>query len=116
MRKELDKLKDIRITIIGRFVKYGTKTGYRGTVLKTILLQNITDTNGKFLCDHLWFNFTKGFEAIEPLFKDDTIQLDGRSKQYVKGYVGRNEFGFVEDNRSIDMKLSHPTRIIKLNS
>ena len=84
IRKELDKLKDTRITIIGRFVRYGNKSGYKGTLLKTILLQNITDTNGKLLCDHLWFNFTKGFEAIEPLVEGDTIQLDGRSKQYLK--------------------------------
>lgn len=108
MRKELEKIEDERLTFIGKFERYGTKTSYRYTK-KTLLLKDIKKVDdNKFMTDHLWFNLTKQFEALGDLGQGDVVQFDARVKEYVKGYVNRREY---IDEREIDYKLSHPTKV-----
>ena len=111
MRAKLEKLDAQRDTFTGMFKKYGTKTGYRGPATETILLVNIRDKKGSFICDHLWFNLTKGFEKLGNLKEGDAIQFDARVGKYKKGYVNRKA-GI--DQTAVDYKLSHPTKLIKL--
>ena len=108
MRNKLRVIKNERMIFIGTFERYGTKNGWKGNVEKTILLKNIKTNNGKEICNHLWFNLTKGFEKLGVLIQGDFIQFEARVKPYVKGYVNRNDY---IDDREIDYKLSHPTKI-----
>lgn len=111
MRKELKKIEEQRQSFTGLFSKYGLKTNFRGPSTNTVLLVKIRNSQGSLICDHLWFNLTKGFENIGKLTEGDKIQFEARVKQYKKGYVNRRA-GI--DERRIDYKLSHPTRIVKL--
>jgi hypothetical protein len=108
MRKELSKIENERSSFIGTFKRYGTKTNYKGFPEKTILLINIKNIEGKVVSDHLWFNFTKQFEKLGELKEGDMVSFDARVKTYIKGYVNfREEI----DNRELDYKLSHPTKV-----
>lgn len=110
MRKELKKLKEFRGTFTGTFVREGEKSSF-GHPKKTILLANITDSAGKVLTDHLWFNLTKGFASLS-LETDDIVQFDARVKEYTKGYFGYRDDVF-DKPPEIDYKLSHPTKLKK---
>ncbi|HEX9512155.1 MAG TPA: hypothetical protein VF939_16805 [Puia sp.] len=111
MRKELKKIEEQRESFIGVFSKYGLKTNYRGPSTETVLLVQIRDHNGAFICDHLWFNLTKGFENLGQLAEGDRIRFEARVKKYKKGYVNRRA-GI--DESKFDYKLSHPTKIKKV--
>lgn len=113
MRTALKKIDTERSTFTGTFAKYGLKTNFKGPSTETILLTQITDSEGTFICDHLWFNLTKGFENIGPLKKGDRIRFDARVKKYKKGFINR-KIGI--DQTTTDYKLSHPTAISKLDN
>ena len=112
MRTELKKINKIRTTFTGTFERFGTKSGYHGPET-TVLIKGVKDSNGKIVADHLWFNYTKGFEDAN-LSEGDTVQFDARVKMYEKGYKGRREDvdSYIED----DYKLSFPTKIINLKN
>ncbi len=111
MRKKLKELEDVRQTFVGVFVREGIKNGYKGP-LKTILLKDIQDLEGNLITDHLWFNYTKGFEALGKLKEGTRIQFDARSKPYEKGYKGYREDVYCPVQW--DYKLSHPSKIKRL--
>lgn len=111
MRQELKKIDHHRELFRGIFKKYGLKTGYKGASTETILLTSIRDSNEKLICDHLWFNMTKGFEQLGSLKEGDILQFEARVKKYRKGYINRRA-GI--DQSEFDYKLSHPTRIEKM--
>ncbi len=112
MRKKLAAEKDKRKKFNAVFVRIGKKTNYKGYVEETILLKNISDLEtNKVLTDHLWFGFTKGFEQAS-LKAGDSLEFEARVKEYRKGYVNRN---YKINNSTTDFKLSHPTKIKKLN-
>ena len=108
MRKELENIEDIRGTFTEVFVRKGTKSGYKGP-LPTLLLKDVRDINGKYITDHLWFNYTKGFEKLGELKEGDKIQFDARSKVCEKGYKGYRMD--VYNPITIDYKLSHPSKV-----
>lgn len=111
MRKELKKMNEERTSFVGVFERFGIKNGFKGPE-KTILLINIKDLNGKNITDHLWFNYTKGFQKLGELKEGDVIQFDARVKKYEKGYKGYRDDVFYPPVE--DYKLSHPSKIIKL--
>jgi hypothetical protein len=113
MRTALKKLDEQRESFQGIFKKYGLKPGFKGTSTETILLVSIRDGNEKIICDHLWFNMTKGFEQLGTLKEGDIIRFEARVKKYKKGYVNRRA-GI--DQSSFDYKLSHPTKIMRGSS
>lgn len=108
MREKLQALEGVRVTVRATFARFGTKRGWQGREVKTVLLTNLTDVHGHPVCDHLWFACTKGFEALN-LQPGDRLELDGRSKPYVKGYQGMRDEEWSETET--DFKLSHPTNI-----
>jgi hypothetical protein len=115
MRENLAAIHNKRATFRGTFVRFGQKRGYQGRVLKTVLLENIRDAKtGAVICDHVWMNLTKSFEALD-LEAGDVVEFDGRSKPYIKGYRGYRDD---EDLPPIekDYKLSHPTRVRKVGA
>lgn len=108
MRKELAKNEGQRKKFLATFSHLGKKLNYHGHSEETILLKNIVDveTNAP-LTDHVWFAFTKGFQeaGIRP---GERIQFEARVKKYSKGYVNRRH---QINEKKIDYKLSHPTKI-----
>lgn len=107
MRKELAKIEDIRETFSGTFVRFGEKNGYKGPV-PTVLLKQVCNQSGKEVCNHLWFNLTKGFAALD-LKGGEMVEFRARVKPYIKGYKGRREDVYVPIEQ--DYKLSHPTKV-----
>lgn len=109
-RTELEKINNARIKFVAVFERYGIKTGWKGRTETTILLKNVSD-GSNIMTEHIWFTMTKGFNDLGELKCGDIIQFDARVKEYIKGYVNNREF---IDERVIDYKLSHPTKIKKV--
>lgn len=95
----------------GRFKRFGTKPSYNGGVERTVLLVEIKDSQGSFVTDHLWFNFTKGFQSLD-LKEGDTVEFEARVSDYLKGYIHDE----CVDERTVDYRLSYPTKIKKLEA
>ena len=111
MRKKLKKSNGIRKRFKGIFEKFGMKSGYKYP-LTTILLKDIIDVStGEKVSEHLWFNLTKQFNALN-LKEEDIVEFDARVKNYTKGYMGYRED--IYKPIKIDYKLSHPTKIKKV--
>jgi hypothetical protein len=105
MRKELAKDSGTRKKFIGK------KTNFKGYSEETILLKNIVDVEtDKVVTDHIWFSFTKGFEKLA-LTEGVTLEFEARIKEYMKGYVNSR---YKINNATIDYKLSHPTKIKRI--
>jgi hypothetical protein len=115
MRVKLANINLVRKTFKGIFERYGVKTNFKGYSETTILLKDITDDNNKIVADHIWFNLTKGFEALGELKTGEIIIFDARVKPYIKGYKGRryDEDYLNEHPIEQDYKLSNPTKIKK---
>lgn len=107
MRKNLQKINGTRATFTGVFERFGTKNGWNGPE-KTVLLKDIRNSSGEIVADHLWFNYTKGFQML-PLSPGVEVKFVARVKLYEKGYKGYRED--VYKPIEYDYKLSHPTKI-----
>ncbi len=109
MRSALKKDSGVRKRFRGIFVRIGRKMNYRGYSENTLLLKDITDlATGKRVSGHLWFSYTKGFEALGTLPEGAVIEFDARSKEYTKGYANK---ALGVNNKKKDYKLSNPTNI-----
>lgn len=114
MREKLAEREGMRGAYHGVFVRFGVKSGWRGRTDHTLLLKDIIDSNGQPICDHLWFNLTKAFAALN-LQTGDVVYFDARVRDYVKGYRGyRDDVWDVPVE--LDYKLSFPTRVSKVTN
>src|SRR5512146_1372345 len=104
MRESLAVREDERTTFRGRCERFGTKGGWKGRSELTVLLVDVRDAHGQPVCDHLWFNKTRGFAALH-LQKGDIVEFDGRVTEYRKGYRGKG---------GRDYQLSRPTKVRKV--
>lgn len=91
------------------FRRFGTKLGYNGGVETTVLLVEIKDSQGNLVAGHLWFNYTKGFQNLS-LKEGDIVQFEARVSDYLKGYISDE----CVDERTVDYRLSYPTRLKKI--
>jgi hypothetical protein len=108
MRKALAQQNGSRSTYIGTFQRYGTKSGWKGRVERTVLLVDLLDAELRPVSDHLWLNLTKALEALD-LQPGDTVQFDARVLPYLKGYQGRRDD--VDCPVRWDYRLSRPTKV-----
>lgn len=111
MRKGLATREGERARVRGTFERFGTKRGWQGSTLQTVLLKDIDDATWTRICNHLWFNLTRAFAALQ-LQPGDVVQFDARVKEYVKGYCGRRDE--VWKPAEVDDKLSHPPKVMKV--
>jgi len=108
IRKRLAAAEGERKKFHAKFSRLGKKVNYKGYSEDTILLVEIKDVaTNAVVAGHVWFSFTKGFENIK-LTEGVEIEFEARIKEYKKGYVNK-KIGI--NKRSIDYKLSHPTKI-----
>lgn len=112
MRERLQAEEGVRKRFVARFTRVGKKRNFKGYSEDTILLSQVRDVaTGKVVADHVWFTFSKSFEAVNPV-EGDVLEFDARIRQYRKGYV--NKAAGINHQRS-DYKLSHPGKIKKIN-
>lgn len=104
MRKELEKIENIRDTFSGTFERFGVKTNYHGFFEKTVLLKNIKNKDGQIVTDHAWFNYLKNFKKLNNLKQGDLVFFNARIKKYKKGLYGMREN---------DFRFSHATKFSK---
>lgn len=97
-------LTDKRMKFSATVSEFGTKPGWTGFPVDTILLTDIVAETGD-KAEHVWFTLTQGFYGLKI---GDRIEFAARVKEYEKGYVNYRR-GI--DERRIDNKLSHPTKI-----
>lgn len=118
LRTGLKQINEERKTFSGIFKRYGTKSGWNGFPERTILLINIINIkdSNHIVTDHCWFTLTKQFEELGDLIQGDIIQFDARVKEYIKGWQGHKAEEYGENSCEIDYKLSHPTKIKKINN
>lgn len=116
MRDELAKRDGLRRRFQGCFVRFGTKSGYKGPPVKTILLKDIAEiASDKIVTDHLWFTMGKQFQRLN-LKPGDVVRFNARVTEYVKGYQGRcdDDDAFSVKPCERDFRLSNPTDIVKI--
>ncbi len=112
MRRRLHTLDpDRRYRFRAEFVRYGGKPGWKGETV-TVLVRRVrlADT-GNPLADHLWLNWTKGFEALGELAHGDRIEFDARVVQREAGYRGRDFLRRVENPHRTVWTLTQPSRV-----
>ena len=88
--------------------RFGTKNGWRGRMLPTVLLINITYDN-KIVADHIWINKTKTFDDAN-IEVGDIIEFEARVKEYIKGYFGYDFIKQLEHPAQKDFTLERLTR------
>ena len=108
MRTGLKKIDQVRKKFQGVYHREGRKTNWKGYSETTILLKDIKDESGRIVTDHAWFALTRGFEDLGQLNAGDVIEFEARVTEYRKGYVNRR---ISVDQRSVDYKLSRPTKL-----
>jgi len=114
MRKLLKQIKNQRRNFRGVFVRMGTKPNWHGYSEETVLLEDIIDVEtGQVVTDHIWFNYTKAFQALGDLSAGDVIYFTARVRHYLKGYKGYDYIKRIESPIEHDWKLSYPTRLHK---
>ena len=88
MRNQLAIINGSRSRFEGIFVRFGTKRGYKGYPVKTILLKEVHSlANNDIKTDHLWFTCGKRLEQLN-LQENDVVRFDARVSPYEKGYKG----------------------------
>lgn len=110
MRDGLKDKSNDRKPFSATFKRFGSKKGYQGRQLTTVLFVSIF-CDGKEVCDHVWFTLGKQMDELK-LTEGDRISFNARVKLYQKGYRGRRE-GHDLPPPSVDYKLSHPSNIKK---
>jgi hypothetical protein len=111
MRKGLAAQQGARKKFKAVFSKIGKKKNFNGYSEDTILLARITDVEtNTVVADHVWFTYTVSFEKAF-LKEGDSLEFEARVKEYRKGYVNRE---LKINQRTTDFKLSHPTKIRKV--
>ena len=71
-----------RLMFVGAFERTGTKRNRK----KTVLLKHVAGQQGNPIADHLWFNFTKGFEGMR-LRKGQFVQFSATVASYRKRWL-----------------------------
>lgn len=113
MRKELAKINGIRSRFEAIFVRFGSKTNYKGYPESTVLFSEIKSLNdGKILADHVWFTCGKRLDALH-LCEGDIVQFDARVTSYIKGYRGYRDDVYDAPIEK-DYRLSFPTKLVKV--
>ena len=75
MRKRMKSISGKRERFRATFSRTGTKKNYHGFPETTLLFDDVCrEKNGQLISDHLWFNNTKSFQAVN-LEAGDVVDL-----------------------------------------
>lgn len=114
MRQELQKREGRRKRFRATIDRCGTKYGWRGESLPTVLVTNVYDIeDDELVADHVWLNRTKSMDGI--IFrKGEIIEFDARVGTYVKGYLGHDFMKRLENPPMLDYQLTRPTKFVRV--
>ena len=108
MRSKLAKDEGVRKKFVAKFARLANNKNYPVYAEETILLINVIDSDTRErVTDHVWFSYTRGFEKIT-LTEGVVVEFEARVKEYTKGYINPI---LGAKKRTLDFKLSHPTKI-----
>ena len=113
MRTEMMGLTDKKLTFTATFWCYGTMHR-KGIVGRTILLKSLRNLSGRLLADHIWINYTAGFDALGEFHKGESVRFTAIVAEYVKGYFGDNIDERFKHPYSIDFRLKFPRNVERL--
>ena len=99
-----------RMTFVGIFWKYGTFSNRIGTG-RTILLRSVKDINGHTFANHVWINYTAGFDAVGEFKTGDLVHFEATVSEYVKGYMGGKIEGRLKRPLQVDYRLKYPRKV-----
>lgn len=114
MRTELMGFTGKKMEFIATFWQYGVLRR-NGVVGKTILLKSLRDLKGRLLADHIWINYTAGFDAVGTFEKGERVGFTAFVSEYFKGYYGDNIDLRLKHPYSIDVRLKYPRNVIRLS-
>jgi hypothetical protein len=77
MRKELQKKNKERIVIFATVSRFGTKSNWHGFPEPTICFNDVRDSEGDLLTDHIWFTVRKRISDLN-LVEGDRISFEAR--------------------------------------
>lgn len=107
MREALLALEGQRVRVRGVFRRLGRKQDFRGAEEGiTVLLSPVLLPDGSLVSDHLWFNMTRGFAALD-LRRGMVVELSARVARYKK--LTHDWGRGTDDPISEDLKLVRPT-------
>jgi len=110
MRINLQGCVGRRMTFTGLFWQYGAFCNRRGAG-RTILLRAVRDLNGKEFADHVWINYTAGFDIIGEFQRGDLVQFEATVSEYVRGYLGEKIEDRLKHPLQIDYRLKYPRKV-----
>lgn len=103
MRNSLKPFEGFRYTYMAEFDRFG-KVVVSGKEYKTVLLIDLKNIFGDYVCDHVWIREGKKFNKLN-LNKGDKVQFTAVVKKYQH---------FKKDNKNIDYRLIHLYDIKKI--
>ncbi len=113
MRTELQSLEGQKSRFVATFERYGIYRS-RGIVGRSILLRNLKTVKGGLLADHIWINYTAGFDATGEFVRGDVVQFTAGVRSYSKGYFGQRIEDRFARKPGLDYQLMFPGNIVKL--
>ncbi|WP_128693743.1 hypothetical protein [Methanoculleus taiwanensis] len=114
MRTELQPLEGQKSRFVATFERYGIYRS-RGIVGRSILLRNLKTVKGRALADHIWINYTAGFDAIGEFARGDVVQFTAGVRSYFKGYFGQRIEDRLARKSSLDYRLTFPRNVVKIS-
>lgn len=113
MRADLQALEGRRVTFTATFEKYGVFRKH-GVVGRTILLKDVRTLDGRFIAQHIWLNYTAGFDKEGEFVRGERVQFTAMVKPYVKGYFGDR----IEDRLArpymVDYRFTYPRDVVRI--
>lgn len=113
MRTELQALDGRRVTFTATFDRYGA---YRkGSVAgRTILLKDVRTLDGRFIAQHIWLNYTAGFDKEGEFVSGERVQFTAMVKPYVKGYFGDRIDDRLARPYTVDYRFTYPRDVVRI--
>ena len=113
MRTNLQGLAGRRMDLTAVFWQYGTYR-HNGRCGKSILLREVRDRSGRLLADHIWINYTAGFDAAGVFSRGDLVRFTATIAEYVKGYRGEKIDDRLLRPPAVDYCLKFPRRVERI--
>ncbi|HVA92413.1 MAG TPA: hypothetical protein VNL71_21530 [Chloroflexota bacterium] len=106
MREALQPYIGQRIRVTAPVQRLGTRIGWTGIKLPTLLVGPVLDADGATLADHLWLHVGRRIAAVAPQ-PGDVLTLTGRVKPYTRR---RRQYHGTAVRVESDLGLAYPAR------
>ncbi|MGE6513356.1 hypothetical protein [Lysinibacillus sphaericus] len=98
MRDKLKKHLNKDMSFYGKFKNYGIRNiqmetkrrNLKVTKVERVLLHDLYDIEGNFMCDHIWVSNSSLFKN-QNVKDGDIVQFKAFVDSYIKGYLGKKD-------------------------